>query len=120
MSDLPIRPEVSAVDVQEVRQRLVTELDTLEARAGRLTRRLRRTDEALPDDWEERSSTVGNEEIIEALDVKTRERIVAIRGALARIDDGSWGECGGCGADIPPARILAVPTARLCIKCAAR
>lgn len=106
------------MDVQEVRQRLVVELDTLEARSGRLTRRLRREDEALPDDWEERSVAVGNEEIIEALDVKTRERIDAIRGAISRIDDGSWGECGRCGADIPPARILAVPTTRLCIKCA--
>jgi hypothetical protein len=38
--------------------------------------------------------------------VKTRQRIDAINGAIKRIDDGSWGECTQCGADIPAARIL--------------
>ena len=108
------------MDLQEVRLRLRTELDTLEARAGRLTRHLRRTDEALPDDWQERGASLSNDEVVEALDVKTRERIEAITGAIRRIDDGTWGECVSCGADIPPARILAVPTARMCIKCAGK
>ncbi len=109
------------MEVHEVRLRLRTELDTLEARAGRLTRHLRRKDEALPDDWEERGASLSNDEVIEALDVKTRERIDAITGAIRRIDDGSWGEnASQCGADIPPARILAVPTARMCIKCAGK
>jgi RNA polymerase-binding protein DksA len=108
------------VEVHEVRLRLKAELDTLEARAGRLTRHLRREDEALPDDWEERGASLSNDEVIEALDLKTRERIDAINGAIKRIDDGSWGECMQCGADIPAARILAVPTARLCIKCAGK
>ena len=108
------------MDVQGVRLRLRQELDTLEARSGRLTRHLRREDEALPDDWEERGTTLGADEVIEALDVKTRDRIDAIRGALKRIDDGTWGACVSCGADIPAARILAVPTARQCIQCAGR
>jgi RNA polymerase-binding transcription factor DksA len=108
------------VDVQEVRLKLKAELDTLEARSGRLTRHLRREDEALPDDWEERGTSLSNDEVVEALDLKTRARIDAIRAAIGRIDDGSWGECLECGRDIAPARILAVPTTRMCIKCASK
>lgn len=108
------------MDVQEVRLRLRTELDTLEARAGRLTKHLRREDEALPDDWQERGTSLSNDEVVEALDLKTRERIDAITGAIRRIDDGTWGECVECGSEIPAARILAVPTARMCIKCTSK
>ncbi len=39
--------------------------------------------------------------------------------ALRRLDAGSYGHCEGCGAAIAPDRLLARPTARTCIHCAA-
>ncbi len=108
------------MEVPDVRERLLAELDTLEARSSRLQSNLRREGEPLPDDWEERGTALSNEEVVVALDLKTREHIEALRRAIARIDDGTWGECVDCGKDIPAARILAVPTTRLCIKCAAK
>jgi RNA polymerase-binding transcription factor DksA len=43
----------------------------------------------------------------------------ALRVALARIADGSYGACSVCGEPINPARLAALPTATTCIRCAA-
>ena len=40
-----------------------------------------------------------------------------IRGALARIADGSYGVCQRCDEDISPKRIQALPWAAFCIGC---
>ena len=37
--------------------------------------------------------------------------------AFGRIDRGTYGKCERCGQDIPPERLEARPTARLCISC---
>src|SRR5271170_957485 len=40
-----------------------------------------------------------------------------VRGALARIADGSYGVCLHCEEDIKPKRLDAVPWAAFCIRC---
>jgi DnaK suppressor protein len=40
-----------------------------------------------------------------------------INSALNRLDNGSFGTCEDCGADISEARLMARPTADLCINC---
>lgn len=40
-----------------------------------------------------------------------------VRKSLQKIDDGSFGECEDCGAEISYNRLLARPTADLCIHC---
>ncbi len=37
--------------------------------------------------------------------------------ALARIREGTFGECAKCGGEIEPKRLDALPWARYCIKC---
>jgi RNA polymerase-binding transcription factor DksA len=37
--------------------------------------------------------------------------------ALARVDDGSYGRCAGCGIDIPAQRLRLEPTALRCASC---
>ena len=39
--------------------------------------------------------------------------------ALAKLDDGTYGTCDGCGATIAPKRLQAMPDSVLCIECAA-
>lgn len=41
----------------------------------------------------------------------------AILTALTRIDEGSYGICADCGADIPAARLRAQPAALNCVAC---
>ncbi|WP_239700511.1 TraR/DksA family transcriptional regulator [Massilia sp. 9096] len=43
-----------------------------------------------------------------------------LRQALARIEDGCYGECEECGQPIGASRLLARPEARLCIACQMR
>lgn len=51
--------------------------------------------------------------LIEAEQAEVR----AIDEALGRIEDGTFGVCEGCKEDIKPARLQAIPHARLCIEC---
>ena len=44
----------------------------------------------------------------------------SLRQALARIDEGSYGECEECGNPIGFSRLQARPEARLCIACQTR
>lgn len=41
----------------------------------------------------------------------------ALDAALERIEDGSYGRCAGCGADIDPARLRVQPAAERCTAC---
>jgi RNA polymerase-binding transcription factor len=58
----------------------------------------------------ERSELIAVEEQHESL----HKEIVA---ALARIEDGSYGQCQNCGSEIPAERLDAVPTTALCVTC---
>src|SRR5512137_701255 len=40
-----------------------------------------------------------------------------VLAALARMRDGTYGDCVDCGIAIAPARLSAYPTAQRCIKC---
>jgi RNA polymerase-binding transcription factor DksA len=46
---------------------------------------------------------------------QTLEEVAA---ALRRIEQGNFGRCEGCSAEIPGERLQAVPFTRLCIECA--
>src|SRR5437867_9621810 len=46
------------------------------------------------------------------------ETLEQIELALARIADGTYGTCDGCGGVIPKARLQAIPYAIRCVDCA--
>lgn len=47
-----------------------------------------------------------------------QQRMKDVHSALGRLERGAYGECERCGDAISPERLEAVPTARLCIRCA--
>jgi DnaK suppressor protein len=47
-------------------------------------------------------------------------QVQVLRRALAKFDDGSYGECEECGNPIGFSRLQARPEARLCINCQTR
>jgi DnaK suppressor protein len=51
----------------------------------------------------------------EALAGELKEALVEVEAALARVDQGTYGRCERCGQEITPARLEAMPAARLCI-----
>ncbi|HEY3180159.1 MAG TPA: TraR/DksA family transcriptional regulator [Casimicrobiaceae bacterium] len=56
-----------------------------------------------------------------AMDIASVSRVLAIladvEAALARLADGSYGECIDCGVAIPYARLSAYPEAKRCVGC---
>ena len=48
---------------------------------------------------------------------RDHDELVAVRAALARMADGSYGECTNCGQPVGAARLLAQPAAARCIAC---
>lgn len=55
-----------------------------------------------------------NEVALTDAEVSMRE---AVQEALRRIEEGSYGQCRGCGEMIAKARLDALPHANFCIKC---
>jgi RNA polymerase-binding transcription factor len=43
--------------------------------------------------------------------------LTQVDAALARMRDGTYGECADCGEPIAPARLMAHPTAQRCVSC---
>ena len=56
-----------------------------------------------------------------AMDIASVSRVLAIltdvEAALARLADGTYGECIDCGVPIPYARLSAYPAAKRCVGC---
>jgi DnaK suppressor protein len=46
------------------------------------------------------------------------ESLIRTERALAKLDEGTYGTCDGCGEAIAPARLHAMPDSVLCIQCA--
>ncbi len=94
----------------------------LEKRLAVLKEEIEDIDQTLrePDsqDFEERATENEGDEVLEDLGNAALTEIAQIQSALARIADGSYGDCVTCGATISPARLEAVPHAAQCIKCA--
>lgn len=47
-----------------------------------------------------------------------RERLAYVEAALAKMDEGTYGVCEVCGAEIPEARLEARPLSVRCVQCA--
>ncbi|GAA0341980.1 TraR/DksA C4-type zinc finger protein [Actinoallomurus spadix] len=57
---------------------------------------------------------------VESLLDQARRHLADLDRAVERLGEGTYGICEGCGRPIAPERLLARPTARTCITCAAR
>ena len=98
--------------------------DTLAATLTELEERLSRIEIDLsepPDpDSSERAVQMEDDDALEAQAAALVSQIASVRRALERIDEGTYGECVRCGAEIAAGRLEARPDAALCIECASR
>src|SRR5579863_8454767 len=56
----------------------------------------------------------------EALAGELRDALDEVEAAIARLSEGTYGNCEQCGQPIASARLEAMPAARLCISCASK
>ena len=94
--------------------------DILETRQAELLEVLKNregiTIEKSPDALDEVQNAAERELAIRNLD-RESNLLRNVRGALARIADGSYGVCMHCDEDIKPKRLDAVPWTKFCIRC---
>ena len=94
----------------------------LEDRLAVLETKLREIDAELDShqsrDWEELATEREDDEVLESEGRAGLAEIAAIRAALGRIADGSYGQCVRCGDDIAEARLDLLPHTPLCADCA--
>ena len=76
-------------------------------------------DAPMPKDWEDRASERQGDEVLESLGHAEQAELVRIDAALARIADGTYGQCLSCGEEVSEARLMALPDTPLCRNCAA-
>lgn len=102
-------------DTAAAKARLEAMLEELEGRQRRIAEDL---DEPLNPDSSERAVEMEDDASLEGQGALVAREIASVKRALARIEDGSYGECVRCGEDIAPGRLEARPEAALCIDCA--
>jgi DnaK suppressor protein len=74
------------------------------------------TIEKSPDALDEVQHAAERELAIRNLD-RESQLLRNVRGALRRMDEGTYGVCAHCEEDISPKRLNAVPWAAFCIQC---
>ena len=107
---------------QAQRTSVETRRKQLETRLATLDEKLRQIEAELEShqsrDWEERATEREDDEVLESEGRAGLAEIAAIRAALDRIEDGSYGHCLKCGDEIADARLDLLPAAPLCAECA--
>ena len=102
-------------DVVARRRQLVDRLRELDHRLNEIAEEL---DEPVSKDWEESATEREDVEVLEGLGDAGKREIAAIRAALRRMDEGEYGFCVKCGAEIPEQRLDLLPATPFCSKCA--
>jgi DnaK suppressor protein len=100
---------------EAAKHRLETQLAELTQRQARIADAL---SEPLNADLSEQAVEMEDDAGLGAEAAVVAKEIASIKRALGRIEDGSYGECVRCGAEISPARLEARPEAALCMNCA--
>jgi RNA polymerase-binding transcription factor DksA len=103
------------MDLQQQKAALKAKLADLEHRLAGVTKDITKT---LSSDFAEQATERENDDVLEEIGKETQVSIAHIRAALQRIEDDNYGICGGCGDDIAPERLEAIPEATHCVKCA--
>lgn len=98
----------------ERRQVLTREIDDLLAQRRTDQRVQREQSVADPGDLSLQDAT--GDQQISILEIRNRMRN-QLDEALRRLDEGTYGICEDCGAQISPERLKAVPFARRCVNC---
>ncbi|HEY0628926.1 MAG TPA: TraR/DksA family transcriptional regulator [Sphingomicrobium sp.] len=103
------------LDPATIRTRLEAQLAELEARRFNIYTDL---SEPLHPDSEEQAVETEDDASLEGQAALIGREVASVKRALARIEDGTYGQCVRCGSTISLARLEARPEAALCIDCA--
>ena len=99
------------------KKRLETRQQELRRTVTRTEQDGRTADDEATQDIADRAASSYNKEFLFSQSNNDRQLLMMVDGALARIREGSFGECISCGKEINAKRLEAVPWTRHCIEC---
>lgn len=99
----------------EIKIKLNEKLGELNARAHDIDDDL---SELADDDWAENAVAAQSDEVLEGVGGMALGDIQKIKLALSKIEAGTYDTCARCQSKIPEKRLVALPYATTCIKCA--
>ena len=105
--------------IDDIRERLLERRATLFRTVAHVEDDLRWLDTNVEPEVVEEGQEENIARLLARLDDRGKAEIEAIDVALARIATGDYGRCDACGKPIPAARLDAMPTAVVCVSCAA-
>ncbi|HEV2469386.1 MAG TPA: TraR/DksA family transcriptional regulator [Candidatus Acidoferrales bacterium] len=103
--------------LEAFKKRLETRQHELRRTVNRNQADGRSADEDTAQDIADRAASSYNKEFLFSQSNNERQLLMMVDGALARIREGSFGECISCGKEINSKRLEAVPWTRHCIEC---
>jgi RNA polymerase-binding transcription factor DksA len=103
--------------LQAERETYLHQAETLQAEADSLTEDREPGDVQFDEESGEGDTLAVERERDLALSAQARSAIEEIDLAIAKIHDGTYGQCVSCGARIPKERLKALPYAVLCVRC---
>jgi DnaK suppressor protein len=104
-------------ELERERANYLRQAETLQAEADSLTEDREPGDVQFDEESGEGDTLAVERERDLALSAQARAAIEQIDLAVAKIHDGSYGQCEKCGTTIPKERLKALPYAALCVKC---
>ncbi|HLS26564.1 MAG TPA: TraR/DksA C4-type zinc finger protein [Beutenbergiaceae bacterium] len=116
-----VRPHLEEIRAQleADRQRTLNRIAALGENVTSIVEATR--DTATDDEHDPEGSTIAFERSqADALRSSAHQHLVEVDAAVARIEEDAYGRCEDCGEPIAFERLLARPTARTCISCAAK
>jgi DnaK suppressor protein len=106
------------VDSNAVRERLLRRRDELRQRASEATADLRHESDPLSADFAEQVTQREHDDVLGAISSSAQIELQQLEAALRRLDCGRYNTCAGCGEEIEPERLAAVPYTDCCRACA--
>lgn len=103
--------------LEDERKHLIEQLEQLEANARPTDER--REGSPFGKREEEATETFELEKRL-ALEKRMKEQLAEVEHALHKFEQGTYGLCENCGQPIDPARLEALPQAKLCMNCKAQ
>ena len=106
--------------MEEIRRTLEERRDEIRARVGELAKR---PELGEAQGFGKRIGDGTTEAISRLTDIgvgrSLEAQLARTERALTKLEDGTYGRCDSCGAEIPPRRLEVMPDSVLCVSCAA-
>jgi DnaK suppressor protein len=109
--------EGQLLELESERANYLRQAESLQAEADSLTEDREPGDVQFDEESGEGDTLAVERERDLALSAQARAAIEQIDVAVAKIHDGTYGQCENCGTAIPKERLKALPYAALCVKC---